>query len=464
MAPTAAGQQDAWAFQCVARATVTRNDVASSAVVGEIEPPAFVAVSRIVDDAKDKNARRLYVPELKGWVSEVDGVGRVLFELREPDVQMVALSTRQSLLAFSGGASDPRAAAAAAAGAPRGHGDEAFKQRSAAAAAARRAVSLDLFGMPQPYAQPQCLLEQRAVSTEAFAAFTATFGEPALLAPQPSPALRSLVRDHGVAPGRRRRLWMAWSGAAAMKEARPDGYAALLSKTLDKASVDQIESDLPRTCPEHAWFLPSPSAPIQEAGGIAATRRVLRAFTVDNPSVGYTQSMNFLAAFLLLVFEVDRLKPGGERASEAEEDVFWLLGAVTLRSLRGYHTDSLRGVRVDAKVFDALVEAKLPKLSAHFRSHNIDGLDFVTSRWLLCCFHGILPAEAVARVFDQMLLARHNAPAVLLRIGLAVLVRASDRLLACDCDALLMEELLHSPDGIRTAAHVHKQPPVACDV
>lgn len=85
---------------------------------------------------------------------------------------------------------------------------------------------------------------------------------------------------------------------------------------------------------------------------------------------------------------------------------------------------------------------------------TLSGLEFVTSRWLLCCFHGILPAEAVARVFDQMLLARHNAPAVLLRIGLGVLVRASDRLLACDCDALLMEELLHSPDGIRTAADI----------
>lgn len=51
-------------------------------------------------------------------------------------------------------------------------------------------------------------------------------------------------------------------------------------------------------------------------------------------------------------------------------------------------------------------------------------------------------------------LARHNAPSVLLRVGLAVLRRASPRLLACDCDALLMEELLHSPEGIRTAADI----------
>lgn len=51
-------------------------------------------------------------------------------------------------------------------------------------------------------------------------------------------------------------------------------------------------------------------------------------------------------------------------------------------------------------------------------------------------------------------LARHDAPSVLLRVGLAVLRRASPQLLACDCDALLMEQLLHSPEGIRTAADI----------
>ena len=52
-------------------------------------------------------------------------------------------------------------------------------------------------------------------------------------------------------------------------------------------------------------------------------------------------------------------------------------------------------------------------------------------------------------------LARHNGPSVLLRVGLAVLLRASPQLLACDCDAILMEELLHSPEGIRTAADIN---------
>lgn len=370
-------QQQTWKFECLCRTALTRTEALSSAVFGEVDAGQSVTVSRLVD-MPERRFRRLFLPEHGGWVSEEDGAGRALFELREPPLQLDELSARQSLLAFSDGVNVAE------------HPSARSCQIS----------SVDLFGLQQTYRQPPCLLEQRAVATEALVNFVDTHGEVALLSLHPSTELRNLVRDHGVAPPRRRRLWMAWAGAAAMKEARPDGYAALLLKPLDKESSDQIESDLPRTCPSVSWFNSNNDA---DADGICAMRRVLRAFTVDNPTVGYTQSLNFLVAFILLVFQVDKLRPGAQRAADAEEDCFWLLTALTRRSLRGYHTDSLRVVRVDARVFDALVEAKLPKLAAHLASHNIHSLDFISARWLLCCFHGILPAEAVARVFDNML-------------------------------------------------------------
>jgi hypothetical protein len=372
-----AADQQTWQFECLSRSTVTRTEMPSSAVVAEVGAGQSVAVSRLVD-VPELSFRRLFLPEHGGWVSEEDGAGRVLFELRDPPIQLDALSTRQSLLAFSDGVDV----------------DEHLSSRSS------KTSSVDLFGLPQAYRQPPCLLEQRAVATEALANFVDTHGEATLLSVHPSTELRNLVRDHGVAPARRRRLWMAWAGATAMKEARPDGYAALLLKPVDKDSSDQIESDLPRTCPSVSWFSSSDGT---DADGIAAMRRVLRAFTADNPTVGYTQSLNFLAAFILLVFQADQLRPGAHRAAEAEEDCFWLLTALTRRLLRGYHTENLRVVRIDARVFDALVEAKLPKLAAHLASHNIHSLDFISARWFLCCFHGILPAEAVARVFDNMM-------------------------------------------------------------
>lgn len=369
-------EQHRWAFKCVARAAVTRSEAVGSAVVGEVQAGRKVAVSRLVDDTP--GVRRMFLPEHGGWVSAVDGSGRVLFELCEQLLQLDALTTRQSLLAFSDGAD----------------------AQTSRAARSRMPVSVDLFGLPQTYRQPPCLLEQRAVATEMLAKFVDMHGDAGLLDLHPSAELRDLVRQHGVAPSHRRRLWMAWSGAAAMKEARPGSYSALLLKAIDKESSDQIESDLPRTCPSVSWFA---SCEGSESDGIATMRRVLRAFAVDNPTVGYTQSLNFLAAFILLVFERDKLRPGGERAAEAEEDCFWMLTALTRRCLRGYHTESLSVVRLDARVFDALLEAKIPRLAAHLTAHHINSLDFLSARWLLCCFHGILPAEAVARVFDNMM-------------------------------------------------------------
>ena len=54
----------------------------------------------------------------------------------------------------------------------------------------------------------------------------------------------------------------------------------------------QIELDLPRTFPEHLAFAAEP--------GRAALRRILHAHARRNSEIGYTQSLNFIAAFLFL--------------------------------------------------------------------------------------------------------------------------------------------------------------------
>ena len=63
--------------------------------------------------------------------------------------------------------------------------------------------------------------------------------------------------------------------------------------------------DLARTFPGNAWMC--------TGEGQAALRRVLLAFSAQNPRVGYCQSMNFLAAALLLALD------------RAEEKAFWVL-------------------------------------------------------------------------------------------------------------------------------------------
>jgi hypothetical protein len=124
---------------------------------------------------------------------------------------------------------------------------------------------------------------------------------------------------------------------AATAEAAQVGKAAAM--TAEEKVLHQIDLDLPRTFPEHPTFA--------AAAGRAALRRVLVAHARRNPVIGYTQSMNFLAAVLLLVMPPEGVAVRGGRASR-EEGAFWLLCAITERLLPEYYTDEMMGVQVIA--------------------------------------------------------------------------------------------------------------------
>ena len=144
-------------------------------------------------------------------------------------------------------------------------------------------------------------------------------------------ALRSTCAAVGIPASHRPQLWLCLSGAADLYATAPRSYAELarppaLSAARVKDAVAaaaggarataaaarelewerQIDLDLGRTFPEHAEF--------SEGGGAgqAMLRRVLLAHCRRNPVLGYTQSLNFLAALLLLQLparvELDELR------------------------------------------------------------------------------------------------------------------------------------------------------------
>jgi hypothetical protein len=85
----------------------------------------------------------------------------------------------------------------------------------------------------------------------------------------------------------------------------------------------------PCTCaghqpPPHHGPLPSPSPPAPPPAGKGALRRVLAAYSVYNPSVGYCQGMNFVTGCLLLFLQ--------------EEDAFVSLAALVDEVLPGYYS------------------------------------------------------------------------------------------------------------------------------
>eukprot|EP00892_Ulva_mutabilis_P000390 jgi/Ulvmu1/10351/UM061_0034.1 len=244
----------------------------------------------------------------------------------------------------------------------------------------------------------------------------------------------------GVPPKLRPMVWMAVSGAAHLRAQYVASYfitcATLPVTNADhEAHIKQIELDVTRTFPAHPYF--------KERHGQQALTMTLRAYATHDPVVGYCQSMNYVAAFLLLVLNKDA------------EQAFWVL-VVLLQGklLHGTYDRSLTGCLQEVRVLDRLIAQKLPALSKHLVDSGTD-LVAITPQWFLSLFCQDLPSETTARVFDALLL---EGSKVLHRVALAVFKLAEPHLLRCRdtvaCANALRVMLRHMHDRdalIRTA-------------
>ena len=130
---------------------------------------------------------------------------------------------------------------------------------------------------------------------------------------------------HGLAASLRPQAWALWSGGDALRcRAAPRFYAASIGDPTvpageraavaplpDEKTISQIEVDIRRTCPTHPYF--------QRASGLIRLRRMLVALATLHGDIGYTQSMNFIAGFLLLVCddeEEEEEEEGGEEGGQ----------------------------------------------------------------------------------------------------------------------------------------------------
>ncbi|RLM97651.1 hypothetical protein BBO99_00004205 [Phytophthora kernoviae] len=229
----------------------------------------------------------------------------------------------------------------------------------------------------------------------------------------------------GVSPQLRGQVWWMCSGAAELKQGAKEKYPTLVRRlhTLSKCAEMDIEKDLPRTFP---LALRSSMRHSQEAvegsDNFGELRRVLQAYSLRNPAVGYCQSMNFLAAVLL--------------QHMGEEEAFWVLAAIVEELTPQYHTRTMTGSRADQRVFSDLVTQKLPTLATHLQALGVDFEPF-TLKWFLCLFLNTLPFEPVMRIWDVFFCEGSH---VLLRMGLVLLKLNQPRILACD-DALDVYEM-----------------------
>jgi len=105
-------------------------------------------------------------------------------------------------------------------------------------------------------------------------------------------------------------------------------------------------------------------------------RNVLHGIVIRNPTIGYCQGMNFIAARLLSCMK--------------EEEAFWTMTQIVERYLPLDYYSNMIGVLVDQKVLQCYMLERLPRLCAHLEEHMFS-LDLIAFQWIACLFAINLP-------------------------------------------------------------------------
>ncbi|KAA0709656.1 TBC1 domain family member 2A [Triplophysa tibetana] len=202
-----------------------------------------------------------------------------------------------------------------------------------------------------------------------------------------SPELKNVLRT-GLPQEYRAKVWryLIHTRTKALRERYPNRYQELCEKSRTSPHLvpRQIQLDLDRTLRSNQHFS-APSSPL-----IPQLERVLQAFSWQNPTIGYVQGLNRLAAIALLVLQ-------------NEEDAFWcLVGIVEFIMPKDYYTKDLLGCQADQRVFKDLMLEKLPRLTAHLEAQKVD-VSLITVEWFLVLFVDSLPSQILFKVWDAFL-------------------------------------------------------------
>jgi hypothetical protein len=142
----------------------------------------------------------------------------------------------------------------------------------------------------------------------------------------------------GIPPELRGAFWFQLSGAADKCDLEGrrgvPKYEDICDLGFSECSA-QIEKDLLRTFPGNEKMAGKDGT----TEGIDSLRRILTAYSLRNPSVGYCQSMNFLVATLLLFCE--------------EREAFWILATLIEDKLSpDFYSMTMLGLQTDLLVLD----------------------------------------------------------------------------------------------------------------
>ncbi|CAM9381807.1 unnamed protein product [Chrysoparadoxa australica] len=270
--------------------------------------------------------------------------------------------------------------------------------------------------------------------------------DPSIELTAPASSLSSLCCDlvwEGVPAGMREDVYMILSGGAGLKTSAGDGYYQQLlqiwdafdaagdvpegldAKELDRVS-HEIDLDLNRV-------FHRARAKVNTKEGVRMMRRVLRAYAIRNPSVGYCQGLSFLDGILLDVV--------------SEEASFWLLAVMCERIGLEYYTKNMAGTRAAVEALSCVVKRKLPQLHHQMGEMGIP-FELVAMQWVLVHFVNCFPASTALRVIEVSFV---HGPQATMAVALAFLRLHEPALIQAASAGDLVEVLAHAKSGMHDA-------------
>ncbi|KAL1978391.1 hypothetical protein VTN31DRAFT_1250 [Thermomyces dupontii] len=271
--------------------------------------------------------------------------------------------------------------------------------------------------------------------------------------PPRSNKIKRYVRK-GIPSEYRGAAWFYYAGGFEHMHRNPGHYAELVRKAMSSPrnnDKEHIERDLYRTFPDNIHFKPDLPPEMGEANGnqrviveteiIRSLRRVLYAFTLHNPGIGYTQSLNFITGMLLLFLP--------------EEQAFWMLHIITSEFIPGTHEISLEGANVDLWILMVLLKESFPSIYAKIAgsstsnrskppvmtvSTRLPDITLGLTNWLMSLYVGSLPLETTLRVWDCLF---YEGSKTFFRVALGIF-KASEKDIAAVSDPVEVFQIVQT--------------------
>jgi Rab-GTPase-TBC domain len=168
-------------------------------------------------------------------------------------------------------------------------------------------------------------------------------------------------------------------------------YITSINEASDSKSIKQIDRDIPRTFPHDLSF------------NRIELRRILVAYSVRNPNIGYCQGLNFLVATILSF-------------GFTETEAFWMYVQIVEKHLPIEYYNSMSGIILHQKIFDYLFRAKLPNISKYLERIGVESCLF-TVQWFICVFAFGFNRDIIAFIWDNIFFKGHD---IIFQISLGI--------------------------------------------